>query len=64
MTNITYWGDMLNWLINSDVAANYGHRKQLYTGPNGDGTLDSRITRGDGDRCMSGSDRTAHHSAP
>ena len=48
MTNITYWGDMLN-AVNAYVAANYTLANP-YKGPNGDGTLDGRITRnGDGD---------------
>jgi 2',3'-cyclic-nucleotide 2'-phosphodiesterase/3'-nucleotidase len=49
MTNITYWGDMLN-AVNSYVSANYGTVGTAYTGPNADGTLDGRITlNGDGD---------------
>ncbi len=49
MTNITYWGDMLNQ-VNAYVAANYGTPATAYKGPDGDGTLDGRITRnGDGD---------------
>jgi len=44
MTNITYWGDMLN-AVNAYVSANYGTTATSYTGPNGDGTLDGRITR-------------------
>lgn len=48
MTNITYWGDMLN-AVNAYVAAHYTFATP-YRGPNGDGTLDGRITRnGDGD---------------
>jgi 2',3'-cyclic-nucleotide 2'-phosphodiesterase (5'-nucleotidase family) len=48
MTNITYWGDMLN-AVNSYVAANYTVSTP-YMGPNGDGTLDGRIAiDGDGD---------------
>ena len=43
MTNITYWGDMLNavngWVSANDTFAN------PYKGPNNDGTLDERITR-------------------
>jgi 2',3'-cyclic-nucleotide 2'-phosphodiesterase/3'-nucleotidase/5'-nucleotidase len=44
MTNITYWGDMLN-AVNAYVAANYGTPATAYMGPNGDGTLDGRIAR-------------------
>ena len=48
MTNITYWGDMLN-AVNAYVAAHYTFDNP-YKGPDGDGTLDGRITRnGDGD---------------
>jgi len=49
MTNITYWGDMLN-AVNAYVTATYGTAVTAYKGPNGDGTLDGRITlNGDGD---------------
>jgi 2',3'-cyclic-nucleotide 2'-phosphodiesterase (5'-nucleotidase family) len=49
MTNITYWGDMLN-AVNAYVAATYGTAETAYKGPNGDGTLDARIKlNGDGD---------------
>ena len=44
MTNITYWGDMLN-AVNTYVATNYGTPATAYMGPNGDGTLDGRIIR-------------------
>ena len=44
MTNITYWGDMLN-AVNSYVAENYGTKATAYKGPSGDGQLDGRITR-------------------
>ena len=48
MKNITYWGDMLN-AVNAYVAAHYTFDNP-YRGPDGDGTLDGRITRnGDGD---------------
>lgn len=47
MTNITYWGDMLN-AVNAYVTAQYGTAATAYKGPNGDGTLDGRIAR-DGD---------------
>jgi 2',3'-cyclic-nucleotide 2'-phosphodiesterase (5'-nucleotidase family) len=43
MTNISYWGDMLN-AVNAWVTANYT-LAEPYTGPNGDGTLDGRIIR-------------------
>jgi 2',3'-cyclic-nucleotide 2'-phosphodiesterase (5'-nucleotidase family) len=49
MTNITYWGDMLN-AVNAYVGANYGTPGTAYAGPNGDGFLDGRIIQdGDGD---------------
>jgi len=44
MTNITYWGDMLN-AVDAYVAAHYGTADTAYKGPNGDGTLDGRIVR-------------------
>jgi 2',3'-cyclic-nucleotide 2'-phosphodiesterase (5'-nucleotidase family) len=48
MTNISYWGDMLD-AVNSYVSATYTAANP-YRGPNGDGTLDGRIARnGDGD---------------
>jgi 2',3'-cyclic-nucleotide 2'-phosphodiesterase / 3'-nucleotidase / 5'-nucleotidase len=48
MTNITYWGDMLN-AVNAYVSTHYTMDKP-YMGPNGDGTLDDRIVMdGDGD---------------
>ena len=48
MKDITYWGDMLN-AVNAYVAATYTAGNP-YRGPDGDGTLDGRITRnGDGD---------------
>jgi 2',3'-cyclic-nucleotide 2'-phosphodiesterase/3'-nucleotidase len=43
MTNISYWGDMLN-AVNDWVLTNYTLANP-YKGPNGDGTLDGRITR-------------------
>ncbi len=43
MTNITYWGDMLD-IVNGWVAANDTFANP-YKGPNNDGTLDGRITR-------------------
>jgi 5'-nucleotidase/UDP-sugar diphosphatase len=43
MTNITYWGDMLN-AVNAWVSANYTMASP-YKGPNNDGMLDGRITR-------------------
>jgi 2',3'-cyclic-nucleotide 2'-phosphodiesterase (5'-nucleotidase family) len=47
MTNISYWGDMLN-AVNDYVNEYYGAAETAYMGPNGDGTLDGRIVR-DGD---------------
>jgi 2',3'-cyclic-nucleotide 2'-phosphodiesterase (5'-nucleotidase family) len=44
MTNITYWGDMLNVLV-AGVATNHSTSGTAYKGPNANGTLDSRITR-------------------
>ncbi|MFZ2098466.1 MAG: 5'-nucleotidase C-terminal domain-containing protein [Anaerolineales bacterium] len=46
MTNISYWGDMLN-AVNDWVENNYTFADP-YKGPDGDGTLDGRVTR-DGD---------------
>ncbi len=43
MTNISYWGDMLN-AVNAYVSATYSFANP-YKGPDGDGTLDGRITR-------------------
>ena len=54
MTNITYWGDMLN-AVDAYVSANYGTPATAYTGPNGDGTLDGRILRDGTDAMGSGS---------
>ncbi len=55
MTNITYWGDMLN-AVDSYVAANYGTAATAYNGPNDDGTLDGRISRSGGDTYTPGPD--------
>ena len=44
MTNVTYWGDMLN-AVNDYLSKNHGTPETAYKGPNGDGTLDGRITR-------------------
>ncbi len=44
MTNISYWGDMLD-AVNAYVAETYGTFETAYKGPDGDGTLDGRITR-------------------
>jgi 2',3'-cyclic-nucleotide 2'-phosphodiesterase (5'-nucleotidase family) len=41
MTDVTFWGDMLD-LFNAWAAANHGGSNP-YLGPNGDGTLDGRI---------------------
>jgi len=43
MTNISYWGDMLN-AVNAWVEENFTFANP-YKGPDGDGTLDGRITR-------------------
>ena len=43
MTNISYWGDMLD-AVNAYVAATYSFDNP-YMGPDGDGTLDGRIAR-------------------
>jgi 2',3'-cyclic-nucleotide 2'-phosphodiesterase (5'-nucleotidase family) len=53
MTNITYWGDMLN-AVDAFVSANYGTPGTAYMGPNGDGTLDNRILRDGTDTMGSG----------
>ncbi|HEY3310300.1 MAG TPA: 5'-nucleotidase C-terminal domain-containing protein [Anaerolineales bacterium] len=44
MTNISYWGDMLN-AVNAYVHANYGTPETAYKGPTGNGTFDGRIVR-------------------
>jgi 2',3'-cyclic-nucleotide 2'-phosphodiesterase (5'-nucleotidase family) len=54
MTNITYWGDMLN-AVDAYVSAHYGTTATAYAGPNGDGTLDGRILRDGTDTPDSGS---------
>lgn len=43
MTDITYWGDMLD-AVNAYVSANHTAASP-YRGPDGDGTLDGRIAR-------------------
>jgi 2',3'-cyclic-nucleotide 2'-phosphodiesterase (5'-nucleotidase family) len=48
MTNISYWGDMLNG-VNAYVAAHYGTPDSAYRGPNGSGALDGRIARNGSD---------------
>lgn len=53
MTNITYWGDMLN-AVDSYVSATYPDAAHAYAGPNGDGTLDGRIVRDGTDTMGSG----------
>jgi 2',3'-cyclic-nucleotide 2'-phosphodiesterase (5'-nucleotidase family) len=53
MTNITYWGDMLN-AVNAYVKTNYT-QVNPYKGPNGDGSLDGRIIRDGTDAPDSGS---------
>jgi 2',3'-cyclic-nucleotide 2'-phosphodiesterase (5'-nucleotidase family) len=54
MTNITYWGDMLN-AVDAWVTANFGTPATAYIGPNGDGSLDGRILRDGTDAMGSGS---------
>jgi 2',3'-cyclic-nucleotide 2'-phosphodiesterase (5'-nucleotidase family) len=54
MSNITYWGDMLN-AVDAYVVANHGTPETAYRGPNGDGTLDNRIVRDGTDTPDSGS---------
>jgi len=44
MTNITYWGDMLN-AVDAYVTAHYGTAATAYKGPSGNGKLDGRIVR-------------------
>jgi 2',3'-cyclic-nucleotide 2'-phosphodiesterase (5'-nucleotidase family) len=53
MTNISYWGDMLD-ALNAWVLANYTFENP-YRGPDGDGTLDGRVTRNGTDAVGSGS---------
>jgi 2',3'-cyclic-nucleotide 2'-phosphodiesterase (5'-nucleotidase family) len=48
MTDITYWGDMLN-SVNAYVAAHYGTTGTAYKGPDGNGALDGRIDRNGND---------------
>jgi 2',3'-cyclic-nucleotide 2'-phosphodiesterase/3'-nucleotidase/5'-nucleotidase len=49
MTNITYWGDMLN-AVDAYVSATYDTEETAYKGPNGNGMLDGRIgLNGNGD---------------
>ncbi len=64
MTNITYWGDMLN-AVDAYVSAHHGSPAAAYRGPNGDGTLDDRIIRDGGDALDSGTIRPItilHHN--
>lgn len=44
MTNISYWGDMLNQVL-SWTSATYGTPATAYNGPTGNGLLDGRIIR-------------------
>lgn len=44
MTNISYWGDMLNQVL-AWVSAHHATPATAYNGPNNDGNLDGRITR-------------------
>jgi 2',3'-cyclic-nucleotide 2'-phosphodiesterase (5'-nucleotidase family) len=53
MTDISYWGDMLD-AVNAYVGANYTQANP-YKGPSGDGMLDGRITRDGTDAPDSGS---------
>ncbi len=54
MTNITYWGDMLN-AVDAYVTAHYGTAATAYKGPSGNGKLDGRIVRDGTDAPDSGS---------
>jgi len=54
MTNVTYWGDMLN-AVDAYVSTNYGIPETAYKGPNNDGSLDFRIIRDGTDAPDSGS---------
>jgi len=54
MTNITYWGDMLN-AVDGYVSTHYGTTATAYKGPNGNGKLDGRIVRDGTDKPDSGS---------
>lgn len=54
MTNISYWGDMLN-AVNAYVSAHNGTPETAYKGPNNDGSLDFRIIRDGTDAPDSGS---------
>ena len=54
MTNVTYWGDMLN-AVDAYVAAHYGTAATAYKGPTGNGKLDGRIVRDGTDAPDSGS---------
>lgn len=54
MTNITYWGDMLDAANNWIATAHYT-TTNAYNGPNNDGLTDGRITRDGTDTMGSGS---------
>jgi 2',3'-cyclic-nucleotide 2'-phosphodiesterase (5'-nucleotidase family) len=54
MTNVTYWGDMLN-AVDAYVTAHYGTAATAYKGPSGNGKLDGRIVRDGTDTPDSGS---------
>jgi len=54
MTNVTYWGDMLN-AVDAYVTAHYGTAATAYKGPTGNGKLDGRIVRDGTDAPDSGS---------
>jgi 5'-nucleotidase / UDP-sugar diphosphatase len=53
MTNISYWGDMLNQ-VNTYVTTTYGTPATAYNGPYGNGLLDGRILRNGSDTMGSG----------
>jgi len=53
MTNISYWGDMLN-IVNAWVSTAYSTTASAYDGPNDDGLPDGRIWRNGTDTLGSG----------
>ncbi len=54
MTNISYWGDMLN-AANAYVAAHNGTPATAFNGPNNDGLVDGRVWRNGTNNMGSGS---------
>jgi len=54
MTNLSYWGDMLD-AVDAYVTAHYGTAATAYKGPSGNGKLDARIVRDGTDAPDSGS---------